>query len=281
MLKNLKAFFNGEIDLSSLTKAVDLKDVALQLIHMGQNNAFIKVDNNKKTVNLTVNVDAKEVSSNPELIARQLSLLIEQHVQEENKPVLEIEASDTVKEIEGATKYDEYINFFKGKIADRDLLTLRAAYFIRQEMEGGKKVERLVHGVAANYGKRGTNIVNLCGRGYFEDYIKPLYETLEENPNFELSTFSNMYNLIIETVPFAYFVNRGQTLDNLIESLLEKIPFSKQYGQKKLAIHAIGGDNVRKTQDAVADERIEQLINPDDTDIELRKNILTLTIYFK
>lgn len=281
MLDKLKAFFNGEINVPALQKVVDLKNIALQFVQMGDGNAFVKIDKSQNhTFNVTVNVDSKEVKD-PEVIARQVGELLQQHVQAEKKPVLEIDASKVVEEISSATKYNDCVQYFKGKIPEKDLLTLRAAYFIRQESEEGKPVSRLVKGVSSNYGSRGNSIVNLCGRGYFEDYIKPLYETLSLNPNFEKKMFLDRYVLIIDNAPFAYYVNRNQTEQDLVENLLEKIPFSKQYGQKKLAIHAIGKDNVDNAQKAVNDQRIADLINPEDTEIDLKKNVMTLTVYFK
>lgn len=277
-----KAFVNGEINLPKLKKLVDLKNVALQLVKIGDGNGLININVDKRKVtNVTVNVDSKDLKS-PEIAARQIGALVQEHVQGQKKPVLEINASEVVNEITTIeAQYSQYIDYFKGKIPEKDLLILRAAYFIRQEHEKGANVTRHVQGVTATHGTRGGNIVKLCGRGYFEDYLKPLYETLAQNPTFTKEQFLDNYELIIENAPFAYYVSARQTKEVLVAELLEKIPFGKKYGQSKLAIHAIGSENVKHAQQAIADERIASLIITDDTEIDLKKNVLTLTIFYK
>ncbi len=283
MLDKLKAFFNGEINLPNLQNLVDLKNVVLHIVKIGDDNSLIKIDHSKTnspTINVTLNVDAKHIKD-PLLLAQQVGVLLQEQIQQQKKPVLEIEASDTVEEISKPGKYSQYIEFFTGKIPSKDLLTLRAAYFIREEMEKKRNVSKLVQGVSARYGTRGTNILNLCGRGYFESYIKPLYETLSNNQNFEERMFLDNYNLIVEDAPFAYFVNSHQTETILIDNLLEKIPFSKKYGQHQLAIHAIGKENIDKAKKSIEDPRIVELICVDDTEIDLKQNFLTLKIHYK
>lgn len=280
-MEKLKAFFNGEINLPSLKKVVDLKNVSLNILAKGNNSPFILFDfsKDKKTINVTINPAAGE-KLNEQLVATKVTELLNDHVQKENKPIFEIEASSTVEDIKHSIEYDDQINFFRGKIPPKDLLALRAAYYIREQGEKKKPVSNLIKSISANHGTRGSNINNLCGRGYFEGYLRPMYEMLAARDNFELSMFTDNYELIINNAPFAYFVNSNQSKEDIVDNLVDKIPFSKRYGQHQLAIHAIGKINIEKVLSSISDDRISSLIDQEyDTDI--KRNILTLTIYFK
>jgi|GEM_PF-1806821 len=277
-----KAFLNGEINFPKLTKLVDLKDVVLKILHVeGDGNALVKVDNSRvdKSINVVINVGSKE-AADPVLLAQRVGELVQLQVQELERPVLEVEASKTVAELESPSEYQEQIDFFQGKIPSSDMLILRAAYYLRTVHEGGKSVTGLKRGITARYGTRGSSIANLCSGGYFETYLRPLYENLAEKPNFTDSMFLDNYEIIINNAPFAYFVNANQNLDELINNLVEKIVFSKRYGQHKLAIHAIGRDNIDKVNRALEDDTIKDLIS-DDTDTNKKGTVMTVTIHYK
>lgn len=279
MPDKFKAFFNGEINLPALKKVVDLKDVVLKLFTVGDGNTFIKVEKVDNSKHVHVYLDSKEIK-NQETLTKSLGEIIQSHVQDEGKQVFEVEAGNTVAELGEGSKYQEHIDFFENKIPRQDFLALRGAYFIREQSEMGHHVAELVSGIKANYGTKGGNIVNLCGRGYFETYLRPMYDMLADKPNFELKMFTDNYELIIDNAPFAYFVSKTQSVEDIVTDLIEKIPFSRRYGQHKLNIHAINHENIKKVEEAVLDTRILELIT-DEIDKEIIRNVLTMTIHFK
>lgn len=281
MFDKLKGFFNGEINLPQLKKIVDLKEVDLSVLSNGNNSPLINVDKSTvdKSVHLTLNVQSNEVA-NPELLAARVGELLAEHREEENKPSFEIEAGERIHLIESDTYYKKEADFFKDKVPESDKSIVSVAYYIRGLSDEGKSVKDLVKDIRTNQGTRGANIVNLVGRGYFESYLKPMYLMLADNPNFELRMFIENYELIVNNAPFAYFVNSTQSVEDLADGLVEKITFSRQYGQHKLAIHAIGSANISKVNDAIKDQDLQLLVE-ENIDTEIQRNVLTMTIYYK
>lgn len=282
MLENLKAFFNGEISFPALKKVVDFSKASLKILNTeGDGNSFVRVDNSSvdRSVNITVNVNSSEIKD-AAMLARRISEMIQPHVQEEGKPILEIEASRIVEDLSESGIYQEQIDFFNGKLPNDDLLILRAAYYLRTVHENGKPVTSLKSGITARYGVRGSNIANLCSSGYFETHIRPLYEMLKERPNFTEQMFLENYEIIINNAPFAYFVNSNQTLDVLAKSIKDKLVFSRRYGQHKLMIHAIGVENIKKVNRVLEDETILDLIS-DEVDTNTKGNVMTATVHHK
>lgn len=277
-----KAFLNGEINFPKLTSLVDLKNIALKILHIeGDGNSLVKVDNRKinQIIQVTINVASSEVKDH-DLLAQRVGELVQTQVQELKKPVLEVEASKTISELDSPSQYQNQIDFFQAKIPTSDMLILRAAYYLRTLHESGNPVTSLKKGITARYGNRGSSIANLCSGGYFETYLRPLYKMLEEKPNFTDSMFLDNYEIVINNAPFAYFVNGNQNLGELVKSLVDKIMFSKRYGQHKLAIHAIGRENINKVNRALEDESISNLIS-DDTDTNIRGTVMTVTIHYR
>jgi hypothetical protein len=281
MLDKLKAFFNGEVNLPQLKKLAEFKDVELKVASGNTGNSLLTINNNKtdKSVKVIVNINSGEVKD-ANLLAEQLGKLLTEHRQEEKKPVFEIEAQATVSSLQQDKTYEEEVSYFTGKIPSSDMSVLRAAYFIKSQNEKGLKVINLVKDVRIEHGTRGANIVNLVGRDYFETYMKPMYEMLSNRPNFELSMFTDNYELIVNNAPFAYFVNSAQTVEDLAEGISEKIRFGRSYGQHTLAVHAIGSVNISNAQEAIKLPAIASLIR-EDIDIDVQRSVMTMNLYYK
>lgn len=282
MLDNLKSFLSGEINLPALKNLVDLKGVNLNILgSSGKESPLIKIDKSTKdeSVHVTLNVLSTDVK-NPEILAAKVGELLADHREKDKRPSLEVEASEKINLLEEGRYYQDEINYFATKVPENDKSIVEAAYHIRGLSEDHKPVRDLIKDIRTNQGTRGANIINLVGRGYFESYLKPMYELLSRNPNFELRMFLENYELIINNAPFAYFVSSTQTVEELVTGLMEKIVFSRQYGQHKLAIHAIGHGNITKVNDALKDAELKLLIE-DRIDTEIQRNVMTMFIYYR
>lgn len=107
-------------------------------------------------------------------------------------------------------------------------------------------IYRLKGDIIHKHGTRGLNICNLCTSGYFENWIKPLYEEMEKSPDFDPEKFNESYNLIIKEAAFAVFVTKDMKPDKLKEIVEKKIARNLKYGVNFINIHGIGKGNVDK-----------------------------------
>lgn len=169
-------------------------------------------------------------------------------------PVLDAEkeqlAVDISKQINTA-QVNDVISYFEGKIPNEDLYVLRAAIYIKGQFDKGCDVESLKNSVVSTHGKRGRNICNLYSAGYFETWIKPLYENLASMEDFTKEKFLEAYNLVVEHFPFAIFVHRGMAVSEIENEVERKIAESQKYGIETLNIHGIGSDNILNITEVV------------------------------
>src|ERR1700694_5161399 len=172
-LEKLTSLLHLEIDISQL------KELKVKLIGDKNNVGLINVV--KTEVHL--NINAKELED--PVVKKQVMDLLRSEVHEESRPILEARASDIVHELAELNSDQELLSYFEGKIPQSDIPILRACLFIKDLHERGKSVDEYLSDVRYRYGQHGANIANLCSAGYFETYIKPMYEELSQRPNFE------------------------------------------------------------------------------------------------
>lgn len=152
--------------------------------------------------------------------------------------------------------FKESINFFKGKIPDTDLKILKASYYLKHLLKEKKPTQETKEGIVKIHGNKGNSISNLCTAGYFESYIRPLYETMSSAPSFEREKFLKVYEDIIENAPFALFVRKNATEALIEKEISDKIKTMDKYGITTLNIHGIGRQKIKAIR--VALENIEQ-----------------------
>jgi len=219
-------------------------------INIGNNN---KKFENKGTILIvnSNNLDKKEI----EIVK---GLLVENV--EENGIMLEEESEKLLEEVmsiekKGANKAS--LDFFYGKISQIDLEILRASFIIKELHEKHKPVGELKSDIMQRYGKRGSNISNLCTAGYFGSVIKPLYEAMAVASDFTLDQFRERYNVIVGQYPFAVFVSIRMSKEETKQKILQKIKLNKSYGIKQMNVHGIGKNNVIKIQQVLYEIRDE------------------------
>ncbi len=151
-----------------------------------------------------------------------------------------------VKSIEKEGVNKSLLDFFNGKIPSTDLEILRAAFVIKELHEKHQPVGKLKLDIMQRYGKRGSNISNLCTAGYFNSIIKPLYQAMVLSSNFTQEQFLEKYNVIVDQYTFAVFVSSRMSEDVTKNNILRKIKLNKKYGIHEMNVHGIGIENVLK-----------------------------------
>ena len=97
------------------------------------------------------------------------------------------------------------------------------------------------------YGSRGNNINNLYGEGYFDNFIKLYYKSLEEEGR--LNEFDKFFGGFVMEQPITYFVSQIKSQEKMNEELFNKINKNKKYGIKRINIHGLGKINSDKIKD--------------------------------
>lgn len=176
-------------------------------------------------------------------------------------PLLIEESSDQLLRAYQATERhnNQLIDFFRGKIPSGDINILRSSLFLKSQLDTRGPTERLKEDIVQKYGERGRNIANLCSAGYYEEYIKPLFEknVLLSDEN-SLKKFWDIYEIIVTQFPIAIFVSKNLTSQKLKTEILEKIKLNKKYGIGYLNIHGIGGENVDKISEIISEKEIRK-----------------------
>lgn len=266
-LEKLTSLLHIEIDVSQL------KELKVKLIGDKNNVGLINVVKTE----VHVNINAKELAD--PAVKKQVMGLLRAEVHEESRPVLEANASNIIHEISELSTDKELLTYFEGKIPQSDIPILRACLFIKDLHERGEPVEDYLSDVRYRYGQHGANIANLCSAGYFETYIKPMYEELSTRPNFEAHMFTENYKLVVDTAPFAVFVSRTDSLAQLQTQIIQKIEFNRLYGLRKINIHGIGRENVQKIEELLQMKPLTNLFSNPPT-INSPGGVINVTIFY-
>lgn len=224
------------IDFSKLKKLVNH-------IHILSDNQHEKVtvNDNKKVVNITINIGKLESKNIP-----QLQSVLKGLVTKNDALLIEDGANKTLKDFKGVDSQAEnrqFLEYFKGKIPARDIEILRASLYLKSVYERGGNVSQLKQDIMNRYGDRGKNISNLCSAGYFTSQIKPLYAEMYSQPNFSAEEFLKIYEIIITESPYAVFINARMSEIDVKKEVLNRMEIGRKYGIKYLNIHGIGKDN--------------------------------------
>ena len=167
------------------------------------------------------------------------------------------------------------IEFFAGKIPSEDVYILQSAVYIKKVFDRGGDIEGLKSGIRNRYGNRGVNICNLYSAGYFETWIKPLYESFASSEDFKQESFLDAYELIVGEYPFAIFVHRAMSPKEIEQVADKKIKECLTYGIKTLSVHGIGSDNVVTILQAVAEIKKKYGFK---TNLELKGSLIVVKL---
>lgn len=246
----------------------------LHIGNIGSNNKNITVEyHDNRTI---ICIDPKTVdASEKEKVIQILKIVLDDQgliLEEVAKKLLDGFALEDKSKVSQDT-----LDYFKGKLPGQDLEIIRVALFIKSEFQMGHSIDQLKEDIRRRYGSRGNNIVNLYTAGYFNTVIKPLYQEMYAQKDFSITLFQARYNVIVTQVTFAVFVNKRINAEGLKSEVVRKIELNKKYGIKKLNIHGIGEDNVKKIQDLLNSIK-SQIQWPPQIDSE--KGFITVTIFF-
>lgn len=221
-----------KVDISSLKKIN---------ISIGSNNNKFENKGNILVIN-TNYLDKNEsgiIKHFLEGAVEEENILLEENSEKLFQEVISIEKKGTNKSL---------LDFFSGKMPPTDLETLRASFVIKELHEKHQPVGKLKLDIMQRYGKRGSNISNLCTAGYFSSVIKPLYEAMAASSNFTKDQFLERYNVIVEQYTFAVFVSNRMSEEVTKNDILGKMKLNKSYGIHEMNVHGIGIGNVVKIQ---------------------------------
>lgn len=203
-------------------------------------------------------------------------------LEEYGTPVLETDLSESLKSYKNAISKDEnkeLLQFLKTKLPQDDWAILNAAIYLREVFISGGSVDRIKANIINHYGNRGKNICNLCSAGYFETWIKPLFENFDTLDKENKEKTLRIYDMIVMEFPFAVFVNRSMTLNTVKATIREKFALNKTYGIKTLTIHGIGNENINKIEAAYIE--LKGTLEECDISVEKFNNIIAIRISYR
>ena len=145
-------------------------------------------------------------------------------------------------EIEDYNKFEkqspqtDIIEFFKDKISPEDLQCLRTGLYVGELTKTNKNRAVQIKDRASLRGKRTHNIINIASAGYFELYIKPLFE------NKPIEEARQDYEEIVTFLPEFIFVHNNMSEQDIISELKKKITQKEKYHLqvKQIIISGLG-----------------------------------------
>jgi hypothetical protein len=241
------------------------------------NNIYICTSNTKKTVEHKENklyLNLKKFSFEEQ---EQLKSIIKQAELEEVL-ILKNKSKNTINNILEFKNNEVNLNTYdklKNIIPKEDSEILKQALYLRHEFENGKSIHSYKSEITAKYGRKGTNICNLCTKKYFEEWIIPIYESLKENINDEdllQKKFNNIYEIIVLKNTFTIFVHHNMKISDISHQIEKRI----NYGNKIIHVHGMGKENVKKIRESL--EKINKKYNFIKTSEEAESNNI-ITVY--
>lgn len=215
-------------------------------------------------LNLNLHIGSRVEIKDTKLLVDFNQLTLEEKVQilqtlpEEVKngiPLLETkfrtQLEDYKQEI-GQSENKKILEYFQGKIPTADIPILKASLYLKSLLNERRDTGQVKKDIVNRYGTRGKHISNLCSAGYFNTWIKPLFEEMAKAPDFTIENFQKVYNEVIDNMPFALFVNRGMNKSEIKKIIEEKITAMQAYGIKTLNIHGIGEKNSQNIREVLA-----------------------------
>lgn len=159
----------------------------------------------------------------------------------------------------------DLIEYFNDKISIEDLQYLRTGLYIRQLSTLDKKRAVAIREKAVIGNRRARNIINMASAGYFENYIKPIFE----NSTREEAT--EEYEDIVRYLPEFIFVNNTMGVQDIINEVQTKLDQKEKYHLhvQQIIISGLGScvDTITEAEPLLVDE-----YSGYDLSIEIKKS---------
>lgn len=129
------------------------------------------------------------------------------------------------RDFEASTNAGELIAFFKEKIPEIDLQLLRVGLYVKFLSEKGSKEEALrVKDGAIRGRQRARNIINLASAGYFESYIRPIFEN-----NIGGANPKEEYEEAVTYMPETVFVHNNMKAPEVLSEIEKRMEQREKY----------------------------------------------------
>jgi len=150
------------------------------------------------------------------------------------------------------------LEFFKKVLWDSDFIIYRSCLYIKRSFDNGdmEDVAWRKRSLVGRFGQRAANMTNLCSSNYFDEYFKPLFETIESiSPNHDeaVKLFQAIFDDIVKNLPWIVFVNSFMKKRDICAKIEGKFQFLEKYNKTEVFLHAVRGDNVKKVSKILAD----------------------------
>ena len=217
-----------------------------QLEKLINKGGTVHVDNSCSTININFLFDGKDDEEKKQ-IARDI---FAEFSNRNSKLVCEKSASEVAEYNAYAQGSDDsvLVEFFSNKISSFDLQVLKTGLYIRyltncREFEKAKQIRDKA--IRAN--SRAQNIINLVTEGYFESYIKPIFEESDDIAALE------HYDEVVTYLPEMVFVHSEMTVPDIVEKVESKITQRARYHAvevKRIMVNGIGLQCVQNIMEA-------------------------------
>lgn len=278
ILDKLKSFFGGSDSkaLIDIRPDVDINSTRTNTSGTGQtgkikNRGTVQIDNSTN-YNITINLppDGKVPEQVTEYLREQF-----------NKGNLQFLFQSSNNEIEDYNEFEKNpkqsstIDFFKDKISSEDLQCLKTGLYVKKLMRAdvGRAIQ--IRDRATIRGKRARNVVSIASAGYFETFLRPIFE------NKPIEEARQEYEEIVESLPEYIFVYGGMTEQRIVSEIDSRITQKERYHLQLERLVVIGLDSCvdkimtiyQKTTDKYPEYDISLEIKEDD---ELKQAKLTI-----
>ena len=191
----------------------------------------------------------------------EIKSLIKPSINNENKLLLNEKAKETLESVdleEGSGDERGLLDFYKDKIPQDDYLALRAALHLRKRFRAGASRDEIYlmrTQIIKSFPERGENISKLCSSGYFENWIKTVYNIMSVRPGFKKEDFVKTFHLFIDEGAFAVFVSEKMSPDDIKADIERERSIQVRYGvpDPSVLVHAIGRSNIENANMAFYD----------------------------
>lgn len=168
-------------------------------------------------------------------------------------------------------KYHDLLERFKKFAPQKDWPIIEDALYVRRLFEAGHNVAWYAEAIAVEYLSRGSNICKLISSKYFEDYLEPMYKNMGAGDPYR-SGFAEFYEEAVTQYPFAVFVSKRRTVDDVKTEVIRKIAQNLGDGGSDvhiLNIHGIGRPNGTTIVKVLHNPEVKKFYTSDPDILEL------------
>jgi len=235
----------------------------------GKLKEIIKI-NIKNSFNIIIvnkpDIDQKSILSDknktvelnyPKLTGEERKLLgssLRKGIKDKELNLLETDSNERVKDIKEKFNLKcnkDILDFYRGKISPEHYKALEASLYARSYFKLGQSILDMKKDIRNKFGEDGNNICNLCTTGYFEGYIKEAYEEMQSSPDFSIIKWQDYFQIIVRTSPFAIFVHKEMSENELSGKILFRLKTYKKYSYETLIIWETELKDLNEVEDKI------------------------------